>query len=64
MNRELHERLYLRNDIDRAYNMGMDAAIAVFEKSLGLPIENQKHILKIMKDKLHEDKAGVVMNQR
>jgi len=63
MKRELPDHIYFKHDIDRAFNWGLETAVDVFEKSLGLSHDNQKLILDKLKDLLSEDKARAVMDK-
>lgn len=63
MNLELPEKIYLKKDIDRAFNWGLQTALTIFEETLGLPYGKQKIILDRMKEKLVEDKVASVMSR-
>ena len=43
--------------------MGMDTAVAAFEKTIGMPSYNQRYILSRIRDMRIEDKAGAVMDR-
>ena len=62
MNKEIPEHIYYKNDIDKAFNMGMDTALSIFEQTIGMSHENQRILLQRIKNMLMEDRAGIVMN--
>ena len=41
MSKEPPEHIYLKNDIDKAFNMGLETSIALFEETIGLSQEKQ-----------------------
>ncbi len=63
MSKEIHEHIYLKHDIDKAFNMGVEAAVAAFERTIGLSRDNQRLVLNRIKDMLLEAKAETVMNK-
>ena len=63
MNKEIPEHIYFKNDIDKAFDMGMDTALAIFEQTIGMSHDNQRLILQKIKNMLMEDKVGIVMNK-
>ena len=63
MTKELPEHIYFRNDIDRAFNWGLETGLAVFEKSLGLSFDNQKLVLDKVKRMLAKDKTLIAMGK-
>ena len=63
MKEEIPQLIYAEEDIEKAFDMGLQTGLAVFGSSLGLSYESQKLILDKMKDSLIEDRAAVVMNR-
>ena len=61
MTKELPNHIYHKEDIDRAFNWGVQTGLAVFEKSLGMSFDNQKYVLDRVKNMLMEDKAAAVL---
>ena len=45
----MHEHIYNREDIEKAYDMGLESAIMILEKSIGLSINGQKQMLNMLK---------------
>ena len=64
MNREIQEHIYFKNDIDKAFNMGIDTALSIFEKTIGMTHDNQRLLLQKVKNKIMEDNAEVVSSKR
>ncbi len=63
MNKDIPEHIYLKDDIDKAFNMGVEAVVSAFEKTIGLSQDKQRLVLIRIKDMLLETKAETVMNQ-
>ena len=63
MNKEIPEHIYFKHDIDKAFDMGMDTALALFEQTIGMSCDKQRLILKKIKNMLIEDKAGILMGK-
>ena len=63
MNKEIPEHIYLKDDIDKAFNMGVEAVVSAFEKTIGLSQDKQRIVLNRIKDMLLETKAETVMNK-
>ena len=63
MTKEMPEHIYHKQDIDRAFNMGVEATLALFEQTVGLSHDKQRYILSRIKNMLIEDKAAVAMNK-
>ena len=61
MGKEIPEHIYLKNDIDRAFNMGLETGVALFEKTIGMSQESQRTILNRIKDMLIADKTESAM---
>ena len=57
------EHIYLKNDIDRAFNMGLETAVSAFERTIGLTPDNQRYILSRIKNMFIEDKAAAVIDK-
>ena len=56
MNKEIPEHIYFRKDIDKAFNMGVEIIVSVFEQTIGMPPDSQKYVLQKIKDMLLKDK--------
>lgn len=63
MTNEKSEYIYLKEDIDKAFDMGVDAAVAVFERTIGMDCDKQRYILQHMKSLRMESKAGAAPNK-
>ena len=63
MGKEMPEHIYLKHDIDRAFNWGLETGLAVFEKALGLSFDNQKLILDKVKTMLVKDKTLIAIGK-
>ncbi len=63
MNKEIPDHIYYKNDIDKAFIMGVDTALSVFEKTIGMSYDKQRHILNSLKNMLIEDKADLLMDR-
>ena len=63
MNKEIPEHIYFKNDIDKAFDMGIDTALAIFEQTIGMSYDNQRLVLQKIKSMLVEDKAGILMSK-
>ena len=61
MNKESSEHIYIKKDIDKAFNMGLETAVSVFEKTIGMPQEKQRIVLNKIKEMLIKDKVEVSM---
>ena len=62
MGKEIADHIYLKKDIDRAFNMGVETSLALFEETIGMPEERQRSILSHIRNMLIEDKAAVAMS--
>lgn len=62
MGREIAEHIYLKKDIDRAFNMGVETSLALFEETIGMPEDKQRYVLSHIRNMLIEDKAAVAMS--
>ena len=60
MGDEYSEYIYSSKDIEKAFDMGMDTALVIMEKSIGLTVEGQRNLLEKMKKKINESKISVV----
>ena len=60
MTEELPEHIYFEKDIYKAFDMGVETGLALFEQTLGLSYDNQKYILSRIKNMLIEDNATAV----
>jgi len=61
MNKESSEHIYIKKDIDKAFNMGLETAVSVFEQTIGMPQEKQRIVLNKIKEMLIKDKVEVSM---
>ena len=43
MNNDNIDRIYTINDLNKAFSMGQESAVAILEKSVGLSIEGQSY---------------------
>ena len=64
MNKEIPEHIYYKNDIDKAFIMGIDAALSLFEETIGMSHNNQRSIINKIKNMLKNDKASFVINDQ
>jgi len=62
MRREITEHIYEIKDIYKAFNMGVETAMSVFEETIGMSPDNQRYILSRIKDRLIEDRAALAMS--
>ena len=62
MSKNIPDHIYMKEDIDKAYDMGVDMAVSLFEKTIGMSQEKQRIILNRIKDMLLEKKAEVAMS--
>ena len=62
MEKKYSEYLYLKEDIDKAFNMGLETAIVVLEKSMALSRTGQRYMLHALKKKIEEGKIFNVIN--
>ena len=60
MTDEISEYIYLKEDIDKAFDMGVDAAVAVFEKTIGMDHDKQRYIIRHIKSMRMESKAEAI----
>ncbi len=56
MTGEISERLYKKEDIEKAYDMGLENAIMVLEKSIGLPVKGQREMINMLKRMRNENR--------
>jgi hypothetical protein len=49
MTARITEHLYRKEDIEKAYDMGLENAIMVLEKSIGLSAKGQREMLSMLK---------------
>ena len=54
-------RYYTQKDLDKAYNMGLEAAVVVIEKMPGLSPSEQRKMVKDLKERMIESKVRVTM---
>jgi hypothetical protein len=54
------EYVYSAKDIEKAFDMGLDTAFGIMEKSIGLSVGGQRHLLDRMKKKIIESKISAV----
>ncbi|MFC1534399.1 hypothetical protein ACFL7M_13645 [Thermodesulfobacteriota bacterium] len=54
--------VYSKEDIDKAYTMGLESAVVVLEKSIGLSPEGQRYILDRLKNIIEGDKILCVLS--
>ena len=54
------EHVYSAKDIEKAFDMGLDTAFAIMEKSIGLSVEGQKKLLESMKKRLIESRISAI----
>lgn len=54
-------KVYYKDDIDKAYNMGLDAAVVILEKTIGLSSSAQHHVVTEMKQMIIESKLKVAL---
>ena len=57
MTEELPVHIYFEKDIYKAFDMGVETTLALFEQTVGLSYDSQRYILSRIKDMLIEDKA-------
>ena len=46
---KIAEHIYRKEDVEKAYDMGLENAILVLEKSIGLSINGQREMLDMLK---------------
>lgn len=52
----IDEHIYKREDIEKAYDMGLENAILVLEKSIGLSVKGQMEMLNMLKRMRNENR--------
>ena len=50
MNKKLSEKIYYQEDIEKAFDMGFEAAIIFLEDTIGLTSSTQQKILEKLKE--------------
>ncbi len=50
------ERIYRKEDVEKAYDMGLENAILVLEKSIGLSVNGQREMLNMLKRMRNENR--------
>ena len=53
---------YLKIDVEKAYIMGLESAVVVLEKSIGLSPEGQREMVESLKKMIQKEKASINMN--
>lgn len=56
MTARIAEHLYRIEDIEKAYDMGLENAIMVLEKSIGLSAKGQRELLSMLKRMRNENR--------
>lgn len=51
-----HSHVYRRKDLEKAYDMGLENAIIILEKSIGLSVDGQKEMLNSLKKMRDENR--------
>lgn len=62
MSKVTSKHIYMKKDIDKAYYMGLETAMSIFEQTIGMSHEKQRIVLNKIKDRLIKEKVEVVMN--
>ena len=61
----IHQEItYSKRDIDKAYAMGLESAVVVLEKSIGLSPSDQRYILDRLKESIIDDKVAASINTK
>jgi hypothetical protein len=60
MEKQDSQHSYTVEDLNKAYDMGIESAVVVLEKSLGLSPAEQRYLLNRMKMKIIEDKIAAI----
>ncbi|MFC1820693.1 hypothetical protein ACFLZG_06370 [Thermodesulfobacteriota bacterium] len=55
---------YSSKDLDKAYAMGLETAIVLLEKSIGLSPTEQRQLIETIKEKILKKKVSAIMNQK
>ena len=63
MNKEISDRIYSNNDIEKAFYMGIETGLSVLERTIGLPRDDQHLILHRIKNMIQENRAAAVMGK-
>ena len=63
MGKEITEHIYHKKDIDKAFNMGVETSLSLFEETIGMSEEKQRYILSHIRNMLIEDKAAAAMGK-
>ncbi|NLD38282.1 MAG: hypothetical protein GX654_15575 [Desulfatiglans sp.] len=50
------EHIYRKEDVEKAYDMGLENAIMVLEKSIGLSVKGQREMLNLLKRMRNENR--------
>ena len=63
MENKYSEHVYSKKDIDKAYIIGLESAVFVLEKSIGLSPEGQREMLESLKEMVQKEKVSVTMSK-
>jgi len=63
MENKYREHAYSKKDIDKAYIIGLESAVFVLEKSIGLSPEGQREMLESLKEMVQKEKVSVAMSK-
>ena len=56
MNKKIQEQIYYKKDIDKAFKLGFDSAVALFEESADLSHHKNRYLINKMKEYFIEKK--------
>ncbi len=56
MAESINEHIYNKRDIEKAYDMGLENAIMILEKSIGLSVSGQIRMLNLLKKMRNENR--------
>ncbi len=51
------EHIYKKEDIEKAYDMGLENAIMILEKSIGMSETGQRELLNVLKQMRNENRV-------
>ena len=64
MGKKLPEILYTKDDINKAFSMGLETAIVILEKSVGLSIPGRRLLIESLKKRVEQDKVKALEMKR
>ena len=63
MGMEDHEVVYTLADINEAFSMGLESAVVILEKSIGLSIQGRRQMIDLLKKRIQKDKIEAAIGR-